>query len=118
MRGEDEDKWFTYKLPVIMALTVVKEPVSIDLIIPFSGVQEQARIREVLHEWAQFLHSEQIPYKEGLQKRYHLYHTSFHDFVASLEEVQDERVNLKDANIRIAQSMWSRIFEDEDEEDE
>jgi hypothetical protein len=116
MRGEDENKWFAYKLPVIMALTVVKEPVSIQLIVRFSGVQEQARVREVLHEWAQFLHHEQIPSGGELQKRYHLYHTSFHDFVASLEEVQDERVSLKDANRKIAQSMWSRIFEKEDDE--
>src|SRR5262249_26266811 len=40
MRGEDVKGWFEYKLPVVMALAVVKEPVSIDLIANFSKVQE------------------------------------------------------------------------------
>src|SRR5215469_11055035 len=45
MRGRDEQAWFEYKLPVVMALTVVKEPVSINLLEDFSGVHERARIR-------------------------------------------------------------------------
>ena len=90
MRGKDEDAWFKYKLPVVMALTVVKKPVSIDLIADFSNVRERARIREVPHEWAQFLHEEQVPYEGELQKRYHVYYASFHDFIAKKEVVKDE----------------------------
>lgn len=111
MRGKDEEGWFTYKLPVITALTVVKEPVSIDLVADFSGVQEQARIREVLHEWAQFLHEEQVPYEGKLQKRYHVYHASFHDFIANKEEVEDERVSIVERHIAIIKSSMSKRHE-------
>lgn len=113
MRGKDEEAWFKYKLPVVMALTVVKEPVSIDLIADFSKVQERARVREVLYEWGQFLHEEQIPYEGGLQKRYHVYHASFHDFIAKKEEVEDERVSRKEAHKQIADVLWSELFGNE-----
>jgi hypothetical protein len=111
MRGEDEEKWFTYKLPVVIALTVVKEAVSIDLITHFSGVQERARIREVLQEWAQFLHVEQVPYEDGLQKRYHIYHASFHDFVAQKEEIEDERVSRPEAQRKIV-TRWKGLLDE------
>lgn len=55
MRGQDEKAWFKYKLPIIMALTVVTEPISIDIIKNFSGVAQLARIRAVIQEWQQFL---------------------------------------------------------------
>ncbi len=113
IRGKDEDTWFKYKLPVVMALTVVKEPVSIDLIADFSKVRERARIREILHEWAQFLHEEQVPYEGDLQKRYHVYHASFHDFIARKEVVVDERVSRKEAHKKIAEVLWSELFGDE-----
>jgi NACHT N-terminal Helical domain 2 len=113
MRGKDEGIWFRYKLPVIMALTVVKEPVSIDLIADFSGVQERPRIREVLQEWGQFLHDEEVPYEGGLQKRYHVYHTSFHDFIATKEEIEDERVSRIDAHKKIADVLWLELLGDE-----
>ena len=113
MRGKDEDEWFKYKLPVVMALTVVKEPVSIDLIADFSKVRERARIREVLHEWGQFLHEEQVPYEGDLQKRYHVYHASFHDFIAKKEVVEDERVSRKEAHKKIADVLWSELFGNE-----
>ena len=113
MRGKDEEGWFQYKLPVVMALTVVKEPVSINLIADFSNVRERARIREVLHEWEQFLHEEQVPYEGDLQKRYHVYHASFHDFIAKKEEVEDERVSRKEAHKKIADVLWSELFGDE-----
>lgn len=106
MRGKDEETWFKYKLPIIMALTVVKKPVSIDLIAEFSGVKERPRIRAVLHEWAQFLHEERVEYEDGLQKRYRLYHDSFHDFIARKEEVADERVDLRAAQTKIADILW------------
>ena len=112
MRSKDE-AWFQYKLPVVMALTVVKEPVSIDLIADFSNVRDRARIREVLDEWEQFLHEEPVPYEGGLQKRYHVYHASFHDFIAKKEEVEEERVSRKEAHKKIADDLYSELFGDE-----
>jgi hypothetical protein len=113
MRGKDEESWFKYKLPIIVALTIVKEPVSIELIAAFSKVQERARIRAVLTEWAQFLYEEQIEYEDGSQKRYRFYHASFHDFVSSKEEVADEHVDLKAAHAQLADTLWEDLFGNE-----
>jgi hypothetical protein len=112
MRGKNEADWFAYKLPIIMALTVVKEPVSIDLIADFSGIPERSRIRTVLREWEQFLHEEQVEYHGDLQKRYHVYHSSFHDFICRMEEVQDEQVSRMTAHKKIADTLWSELFDD------
>lgn len=112
MRGENEEDWFRYKLPIIMALTIIKEPVSIDLIADFSEVQERARIREVLHDWSQFLHEDQVLYKNSSQKRYYVYHSSFHDFIAKKEEVDDERVSRKAASEKIADLYGLELFDD------
>lgn len=62
MRTQDEIAWFEYKLPVIAALTAVRKPVSIDLIEDFSGVPCK-RVRYILQDWAQFLHTEQVEYE-------------------------------------------------------
>jgi hypothetical protein len=113
MRGEDEEAWFKYKLPVIVALTVVREPVSIDLIADFSGVKERARIRDALNKWAQFLHEEQVAYEGGLQKRFYVYHASFHEFITKQEEIEDERVSLKEAHKKIADTLFSELYGDE-----
>ena len=49
--------------------------------------------------------------EEGqLRKRYRLYHASFHDFVAEKDEVADERVNLKEANARIADVLLEEMY--------
>jgi hypothetical protein len=112
MRGQDEKAWFEYKLPIIMALTVVKEPVSIDLIADFSKVEQRPRIRTVLQEWQQFLYEEQVPYEDGLQRRYRIYHASFHDFIADKEEVEDERVSRERAHKKIADILWNDLFGD------
>lgn len=105
MRGQGEEAWFKYKLPIIMALTVTKKPVPIDLIADFSEVKELPRIRTVLQEWAQFLHEEQVEYQGSLQKRYSIYHASFHDFIAKKEQVVDERVSRKEAQKKITSKM-------------
>jgi hypothetical protein len=111
MRTRDEDAWFKSQLPILVALTVVKEPVSIDLIADFSNIQERRQIRTVLQEWDQFLYTAQVKDEEGgVQKRYRLYHESFHDFIASKEEVEDERVSLPDANRRIADVLWQELY--------
>lgn len=111
MRGQDEDAWLEYKLPVVMALTIVMKPVSIDLISKFSGIHSQPRIRTVLREWAQFLHEVQIEYKGNIQKRFYIYHTSFHEFIASMDEVEDtrEQVNLQYWHREIATKLLESL---------
>lgn len=116
MRGVDEETWFEFKLPVIVALTVVQEPVSVDLISDFSTVQQRARIRTVLHEWAPFLHEVMVEYDGGIQTRYSLYHSSFFDFIAEKEDVADERVDLKAAHAQIADRLWYDLYGHEAEQ--
>jgi hypothetical protein len=113
MRGMDEEAWFEYELPVIVALTVVLEPVSIDLISDFSKVQQRARIRAVLKDWAPFLHEEVVEYEGGTQRRFRLYHASFIDFIAKKQEVANELVDLKAMHGRIADTLWEGLFGDE-----
>lgn len=95
MRGMDENAWFDYKLPVLVALTTVLEPVSIDLICGFSRVDDRRRVRAVLREWNPFLHQVEVEYQDGRQTRYRLYHISFFEFMATKEEVAEEQVDLK-----------------------
>lgn len=114
MRGISGDEiWFKYKLPVIMALTVVKEPVSIDLIQDFSKVSERTRIRTVLNEWIQFLRSIAVNFEDGARTCYRLYHASFYEFISGLQEVADERVDLKAMHGQIADTLWDELFVEE-----
>lgn len=111
MRSRDEGAWFAHQLPVLVALTVIKEPISIDLIQKFSGVEEKRRIRAVLNEWEPLLYTANVEDEEGqIRKRYRLYHASFHDFVSAKDEVADERVNLKGANARIADVLLEEMY--------
>ncbi len=110
MRGQDEEVWFKYKLPVIIALTVVPAPVSLDLISDFSKVDDRRRIRAVLQEWTRFLHFEDVEYEGGLQRRYRLYHGSFFQFIAAKQEIADERVDLTAAHRQIADELSKDLF--------
>lgn len=115
MRSRDEDLWFDRQLPVLVALTVVKEPVSVDLITDFSGVEDRKKIRQVLVEWDAFLYSTEVVDEETgeKQKRYRLYHESFHDFIYAKDEVAGERVDLKAAHGKIADVLWKEIYGEE-----
>ncbi len=114
IRKRNEQAWFAYKLPVLVALTIAREPVSIDLIRDFSDVERRPHVREVLNEWIQFLYVTQGVDDDGHpQKRYRIYHASFQDFVAEKDEVADERVDLKEAHGMIADSLWDEIYPDD-----
>ena len=110
MRGKNEDAWFTYKLPIIMALTVIEQPISIELLSDYSGIKRKSRIHEVLREWEQFLYTDNREFDRQVKTRYRLYHASFHDFIAAKEIVADERVSRADAYARIADDQWEALF--------
>jgi hypothetical protein len=111
LRCRDEEDWFDHQLPVLVALTVIKEPISIELIQKFSGVDDRRRIRTVLNEWEPLLYTASVKDEEGqIGKRYRLYHASFHDFIAAKDEVADERVTLKGANLRIADVLLEEMY--------
>ena len=122
IRSVDREAWLSYKLPIVMALTRVKLPVSIDLIAKFSGVEERSRIRSVLQDWGQFLHQEVVDNAGEPQKRYRIYHESFLDFIAELDEVNDsvgeraeraEGVDISQTNKKIADVLWQGLYGDE-----
>jgi hypothetical protein len=111
IRKRDEEAWFEYKLPVLVALTVVREPVSIEQIQDFAHVDSRPRVRQVLEEWAQFLYPAEVRTDDGSsQKRYRIYHASFQDFVKEKEEVADERVSLEEAHGKIADVLWRELY--------
>jgi len=121
MRSADKEAWFQYKLSVLMALTRVKKPVSIILIAKFSGVQDTPRIRGVLRDWEQFLHTEVATCDGVLENHYRIYHESFLDFIRELDEVKDsaleredisEGVNIAKADERIVEALWGDLFGD------
>ena len=98
LQARDERTWLTVHLPVLVALTVVREPVSLDLLASFSGLSDHRQISSVLREWAPFLHVSET-------QRYRLYHDSFQSFIADKGEVAGERVHLAEAHERILGSF-------------
>ena len=94
----------THQLPVLVALTVVKEPISIDLIQKFSEFDDRRTDPDGPRTNGSRCSIPREPRtKTGRsRKRYRLYHASFHDFIAAKDEVAEERVSLKGANARIA----------------
>lgn len=87
MKGLGGEAWFDYKLLIVAALTVVREPVSIELLETFSGISNRPRTREVIQEWSAFIEEKRVAKGDGSEVRYRIYHASFHDFLASKPEV-------------------------------
>jgi hypothetical protein len=108
MKGLDLAGWFDHKLPVLVVLSVVREAVSTEVIREFLEIDLNL-IRVVIEEWIEFLNVE--PPDEGdVLLKYRLYHASFFDFIASRQEIKEERVNLKAMNIRITNVLWNARF--------
>jgi hypothetical protein len=110
MRTASEVDWFAFKLPVIVALTAVRKPVSLDLLCEFSRVPERTRVQTVLMEFRQFLH--EVPVDTGQAKperRFRVYHSSYHDYLKSKEEVAAECFDLKAAQRRIVESLLTGL---------
>ncbi len=115
MRVLDRPAWEGYKLPVLVALAIAKEPISMDLIADFSGVEQRFQIRSALAEWAAFLQSTEVKEEGTKETRWRLYHESFHDFIAAKDQVQDELVDLKAAHGMAADALWSSLYPEEGE---
>jgi hypothetical protein len=111
MKELDTQGWYDYKLPVLVALTVAKEPISTNLIADFSGVKDRTRIQEALEEWSQFLQPIEAQDDDGqAQKRYRLYHESFHDFVGAKDQVKEKGVDLKGVHKQVADALWESLY--------
>jgi hypothetical protein len=107
IKQANSQDWFDYRLPVILALTVVKKPISMTLIIKYSEVNDKRRVREVLHDFNQFLYKVDMEYDRQRTTCYRWYHASFFDFISRKAEVAEELVDLRKANEKIANKMWA-----------
>lgn len=112
IKSSSDLDWFEYKLPIIISLTVVKEPVSIDLLSDFSSIRTRSKIRTVLNEFDPFIYKSDVEFEGASQRRFRWYHASFFDFIAAKEDIVEERVNLKDGHKRVADKLWSNLFND------
>ncbi len=110
IKEEYAEDWFPYRLPVVVALTVMKKPVSITLIMEYSGVNDKRRVREVLRDFDQFLFVEEIEYDRQLTTCHRWYHASFFDFIASKQDVIEERVDLQAANKKVLNKMLEDLM--------
>jgi hypothetical protein len=113
MREGDRDEWFDYKLPVLVALTIAKEPISIDLIAAFSGLERRTQIRAVLDNWAGFVQPIEAKEDGIIETRWRLYHDSFHDFIAEKDQVKDEHISLRSAHGKAADALWRSLYPEE-----
>ncbi|MEO1807933.1 MAG: hypothetical protein AAFU33_24190 [Bacteroidota bacterium] len=110
MKGRDQDAWFDYKLPVLVALAVMPEAISIELICDFSKIQSKSRVRHVLKEWSQFLDEESAFEKAEAKSKYRLYHASFYDFISSRQEIEDEMVDLRGMKKQVGEDLYGSLF--------
>lgn len=110
MRVEDRAAWEGYKVPVLVALTIAKEPISMDLIADFSGVEKRSEIRAALDEWIAFLQPIEVEEEGTKETRWRLYHDSFHDFIAAKDQVKDELVDLRAAHGKAAEALWRTLY--------
>lgn len=119
MRGADQDSWQKRKLPVVLALTIVREPVSRSLISLFSGVNQESVISAVLYGWRQFLHIRLYPSQDHQEKRYRIYHASYQDFIKNMDEVSAKaaergfkrEVDLQKAHKKVARVLVKDMIE-------
>jgi len=109
MKGHDLSRWFDYKLPTLVGLTVAQEPISVDEI-AFLTKLKKGQVYEVLNEWKQFIHVENNEFERQRITQYRLYHLSFLEFIAAKQEVADERVDLGAMHTRFANSMWDELL--------
>jgi hypothetical protein len=110
MKEGDEAAWFDYKLPVLVALTIAKEPIPLGLIRDFSQVHRKARVQSVIDEWAAFLHADKVEEGGTQEIRWRLYHESFFDFITRKEPVEAERVSLKKAHSMAADALRKSLY--------
>ncbi len=110
IRQENALDWFEYRLPVVVALTVMKKSVSITLIMEYSYVHDKRRVKEVLRDFDQFLYKVKIEYDQQLTTCYRWYHESFFDFISSKEEIAEERVDLGKANKKVLNKMLDDLM--------
>lgn len=103
------------KIRIVYILCEVHQPVSRTLICEFATDQthpiDELTVQEVLDEWRQFLHDQQILESAP---RYSLYHTSFRDFLHRKDIVQAAGVTIQGIHAIISGDLWGSLFGEDD----
>lgn len=123
MRGRDpEEVWARFKVPVLAALMVTKQPIPFALVAKFAQVPEPHYVREVLREWRPFLEVTEVEAPGGgCERVYSLYHESFHDFLAGKEDMEESQRVFTAEEKRVFASAEFHLLEallDDDADDE
>lgn len=96
------------KLKIVYIMGETRQPVSRKLISDYAK-EKEITVQNVLNEWKQFLHEQRIEN----QTCYSIYHASFLDFLHRQDIVQAARVEIRNINAMIANSLWEGLFGDE-----
>lgn len=113
MRSRNQVRWLSYQIPTLVALTVLPEPVAIDLLTEFSGIRGRRRVLDVLEEWEPFIYSIEVANRDGQrQRRFRLFHTSFQEFIARKNQIFYERMRMGEAHQKIA-NTWRKQIDEE-----
>lgn len=110
MRNKDEQKWFNYNLPVLVALVTFRCPVTTRMILAASKIENRYRITDVLDEWSQFLHESFIKEREEKFLAYRIYHMDFYEFIVNKKHVREERVDLIGMSNRLTELAPPDLF--------
>lgn len=78
MRDQNRTRYEKYYEPVVCLLAAVREPVTLRYVAEVTQLDE-LRVRDVIRDWRQFLHSDPSP---GGEAMYRIYHWSFQEFLA------------------------------------
>lgn len=103
----------TKPLPMIKIYTVYQlaeshQPISLKLISEYID-KSILEVSEVLCDWQQFLHSQNIEEETC----YSIYHASFRDFLHCNERVKAAGISLKEINKQKSDFLWEKMYGDQ-----
>jgi hypothetical protein len=106
------------KINLVYILTVIRRPVSRNLLAKFASAGEikvnQRMVQEVLKEWENFLVEKDV---KG-EKCYKVYHASFNDFLRSQEMVKAAGIEIEEIHGLIADALWEMAYGEDENEDQ
>jgi hypothetical protein len=85
---------------VITVLAAVRDAISIDLLMIFTGIRDRGPVSDALETWTPFLRSIEVRFEEETKECFRIYQASFLNFVTTRGEV-----DLMQAHRNIAESL-------------
>lgn len=91
MKGSEIGDWHQVKLPILVVLCFIYEPLPAPIIMKYSSSKSLSIVLDVIQEWRSFLFEE--------QQCYRIYHKSFFDFLTEQEQIKSDREQNRIAEI-------------------